>query len=57
MSDPFVAIGGDAAGLSAASKCKREDPDRDSEPLDRGSRRLWDDLSDDPSACGFATPS
>ncbi|MXR51767.1 FAD-dependent oxidoreductase [Halovenus sp. WSH3] len=29
MSDPFVVVGGDAAGLSAASKCKREDPDRD----------------------------
>jgi NADPH-dependent 2,4-dienoyl-CoA reductase/sulfur reductase-like enzyme len=29
MSDPFVVIGGDAAGLSAASKCKREDPDRE----------------------------
>jgi NADPH-dependent 2,4-dienoyl-CoA reductase/sulfur reductase-like enzyme len=28
MTDPFVAIGGDAAGLSAASKAKREDPDR-----------------------------
>jgi NADPH-dependent 2,4-dienoyl-CoA reductase/sulfur reductase-like enzyme len=28
MSDPFVVIGGDAAGLSAASKCKRENPDR-----------------------------
>jgi NADPH-dependent 2,4-dienoyl-CoA reductase/sulfur reductase-like enzyme len=29
MSDPFVVVGGDAAGLSAASKCKREDPDRE----------------------------
>lgn len=29
MSDPFVIVGGDAAGLSAASKCRREDPDRD----------------------------
>jgi NADPH-dependent 2,4-dienoyl-CoA reductase/sulfur reductase-like enzyme len=29
MSKPFVVVGGDAAGLSAASKCKREDPDRD----------------------------
>ena len=29
MSDPFVVVGGDAAGLSAASKCKREAPDRD----------------------------
>ncbi|MFT4946644.1 MAG: NADPH-dependent 2,4-dienoyl-CoA reductase/sulfur reductase-like enzyme [Natronomonas sp.] len=28
MSEPFVVVGGDAAGLSAASKCKREDPDR-----------------------------
>jgi len=29
MSEPFVVVGGDAAGLSAASKCKREDPDRE----------------------------
>jgi len=29
MTDPFVVVGGDAAGLSAASKCKREDPDRE----------------------------
>ncbi len=29
MSDPFVVVGGDAAGLSAASKCKRENPDRE----------------------------
>ena len=28
MNDPFVVVGGDAAGLSAASKCKRADPDR-----------------------------
>jgi NADPH-dependent 2,4-dienoyl-CoA reductase/sulfur reductase-like enzyme len=28
MTEPFVVVGGDAAGLSAASKCKREDPDR-----------------------------
>jgi NADPH-dependent 2,4-dienoyl-CoA reductase/sulfur reductase-like enzyme len=28
MNSPFVVVGGDAAGLSAASKCKREDPDR-----------------------------
>ncbi|QIB75978.1 FAD-dependent oxidoreductase [Halogeometricum borinquense] len=28
MSDPFVVVGGDAAGLSAASKCRREDPER-----------------------------
>ncbi|AGN02062.1 NADH oxidase [Salinarchaeum sp. Harcht-Bsk1] len=36
MPDPFVAIGGDAAGLSAASKCKREDPDRDVIVFERG---------------------
>jgi len=29
MSEPFVVVGGDTAGLSAASKCKREDPDRE----------------------------
>ena len=28
MTAPFVVIGGDAAGLSAASKAKREDPER-----------------------------
>lgn len=28
MTDPFVVVGGDAAGLSAASKCKRDAPDR-----------------------------
>jgi len=37
MSAPFVAIGGDAAGLSAASKCKREDPDRDVIVFEKGS--------------------
>ncbi|MFB6177335.1 MAG: FAD-dependent oxidoreductase [Halobaculum sp.] len=36
MSDPFVVIGGDAAGLSAASKCRREDPDRDVIVFERG---------------------
>lgn len=29
MSDTFVVVGGDAAGTSAASKAKREDPDPD----------------------------
>jgi NADPH-dependent 2,4-dienoyl-CoA reductase/sulfur reductase-like enzyme len=29
MTAPFVVVGGDAAGLSAASKCKREDEDRE----------------------------
>ncbi|MBB6646791.1 FAD-dependent oxidoreductase [Halobellus ruber] len=37
MPDPFVAIGGDAAGLSAASKCLRTDPDRDVIVLEKGS--------------------
>ncbi len=37
MTDPFVAIGGDAAGLSAASKLKREDPDREAIVLEKGS--------------------
>jgi len=36
MSDPFVVVGGDAAGLSAASKCKREDPDREVLVFERG---------------------
>ncbi|MEZ3115740.1 FAD-dependent oxidoreductase [Halobaculum sp. MBLA0147] len=36
MSDPFVVIGGDAAGLSAASKCKRTDPDRDVLVFEKG---------------------
>jgi branched-chain amino acid aminotransferase len=29
MADPFVVVGGDAAGLSAASKCRRADRDRE----------------------------
>ena len=36
MSDPFVVVGGDAAGLSAASKFRREAPDRDVVVLERG---------------------
>ena len=35
--DPFVVVGGDAAGLSAASKCKREDPDREVVVFEKGS--------------------
>ncbi|PSQ53316.1 pyridine nucleotide-disulfide oxidoreductase [Halobacteriales archaeon SW_8_65_20] len=35
--DPFVVVGGDAAGLSAASKCKRENPDRDVVVFEKGS--------------------
>ena len=34
--DPFVVIGGDAAGLSAASKCRREDPDREVLVFEKG---------------------
>jgi NADPH-dependent 2,4-dienoyl-CoA reductase/sulfur reductase-like enzyme len=34
--DPFVVIGGDAAGLSAASKCRREDPDREVIVFEKG---------------------
>jgi len=37
MSDPFVVVGGDAAGLSAASKCLRTDPDRDVIVFEKGS--------------------
>ena len=36
MSAPFVVVGGDAAGLSAASKCKRENPDRDVVVFEKG---------------------
>ncbi|MFC5136479.1 MULTISPECIES: FAD-dependent oxidoreductase [Haloferacaceae] len=36
MTDPFVVVGADAAGLSAASKCRREDPDRDVVVLEKG---------------------
>jgi NADPH-dependent 2,4-dienoyl-CoA reductase/sulfur reductase-like enzyme len=36
MSDPFVVVGGDAAGLSAASKCKREDPSREVVVFEKG---------------------
>ncbi|ERG96120.1 FAD-dependent oxidoreductase [Haloquadratum walsbyi] len=37
MTDPFVVIGGDAAGLSAASKCRRETPTRDVVVFEQGS--------------------
>jgi 3-phenylpropionate/trans-cinnamate dioxygenase ferredoxin reductase subunit len=37
MSNPFVVVGGDAAGLSAASKCLRTDPDRDVVVFEKGS--------------------
>ncbi|MFB6311628.1 MAG: FAD-dependent oxidoreductase [Salinirussus sp.] len=36
MSDPFVVIGGDAAGLSAASKLKREAPKREAIVFEKG---------------------
>jgi NADPH-dependent 2,4-dienoyl-CoA reductase/sulfur reductase-like enzyme len=36
MPDPFVVVGGDAAGLSAASKCKREHPDREVIVFEKG---------------------
>ncbi|USZ71797.1 FAD-dependent oxidoreductase [Natronosalvus halobius] len=36
MSDPFVVIGGDAAGMSAASKAKREDSERDVIVFEKG---------------------
>ncbi|MFB6194600.1 MAG: FAD-dependent oxidoreductase, partial [Haloplanus sp.] len=34
--DPFVVVGGDAAGLSAASKFRREQPDRDVVVFEKG---------------------
>jgi len=36
MVDPFLVVGGDAAGLSAASKCKREQPDSEVVVFERG---------------------
>ncbi|MFP8953765.1 FAD-dependent oxidoreductase [Natrialbaceae archaeon A-arb3/5] len=36
MTAPFVIVGGDAAGMSAASKAKREDPDRDVIVFEKG---------------------
>ncbi|MFB6092210.1 MAG: FAD-dependent oxidoreductase [Haloquadratum sp.] len=36
MADPFVVVGGDAAGLSAASKCRRVDPDREVVVFEKG---------------------
>lgn len=36
MNDPFVVIGGDAAGMSAASKARREAPDRDIIVFEKG---------------------
>jgi NADPH-dependent 2,4-dienoyl-CoA reductase/sulfur reductase-like enzyme len=36
MTDPFVIVGGDAAGMSAASKCKRDDPDREVIVFEKG---------------------
>jgi len=36
MSDPFVVVGADAAGLSAASKFRREAPDREVVVFEKG---------------------
>src|SRR6056297_2000717 len=36
MGETFVVIGGDAAGMSAASKAKREDPDLDIVVFEKG---------------------
>ena len=36
MAETFVVVGGDAAGMSAASKARREDPDLDIVALERG---------------------
>ncbi|WP_276256147.1 FAD-dependent oxidoreductase [Halomontanus rarus] len=36
MTDTFVVVGGDAAGMSAASKAKREDPEREVIVFERG---------------------
>jgi len=37
MSDTLVVVGGDAAGLSAASKARREDPEMDVVVFEKGS--------------------
>ena len=36
MAETFLVVGGDAAGMSAASKAKRDDPDREVIVLERG---------------------
>jgi len=36
MADPFVIVGGDAAGMSAASKAKRDDPAREVIAFEKG---------------------
>jgi CoA-dependent NAD(P)H sulfur oxidoreductase len=36
MTDPFVIVGGDAAGMSAASKAKRDDPELDVIVFEKG---------------------
>ena len=36
MTEPFVIVGGDAAGMSAASKARREDPDLDIVAFEKG---------------------
>lgn len=36
MTEPFVVVGADAAGLSAASKCRRTDPDREVVVFEKG---------------------
>jgi NADPH-dependent 2,4-dienoyl-CoA reductase/sulfur reductase-like enzyme len=36
MSDPFVVVGGDAAGMSAASKARRDDPEREIVVFEKG---------------------
>ncbi len=36
MTDPFVIVGGDAAGMSAASKARRENPDLDVVVFEKG---------------------
>ena len=51
MTDPFVVVGGDAAGLSAASKYRRADPDGDVVVFEKGEvDRLTDLLSLSPEA-------
>jgi len=36
MTETFVVIGGDAAGMSAASKAKRDDPEREVIVFEKG---------------------
>lgn len=44
MSEPVVIVGGDATEMSAASKCKRDDPDREVIVFEKGEVESLEDL-------------